>query len=338
MIDHTISMMLLPGYLIELKDTSVYTQNEPFNSFGRAYFIEQENDLIASNYDRPLNDVMIIDYTMQGRYTGKVFFFPWWDEDETYAVGDIVVHNAVDGYDPGNPIDRGPQTVTSKLFIAKSITTGDDPMTSGEWEFLSDPLTQCTAAPNKTLVTANILTSTIAGERQIVKISDYKYRINMPVGSTYHLSFFAISDLNNAIYEDDVVGPYEFDTKVLLNQDYPIDVIVVKIEEETSLAYNVVYEITGLINAVNHLIKMLYCIDNDEEDCRGITKREEEKARKDMTSIMALWFSLFFKINSSYSKAIYTSALTDHAVTLINEAKKEMKRLQHIVGSYDTGN
>lgn len=330
MITHEVSMIGLHDYFIEVRDTTQYIHPDLFVNYGRAYFVKHLTVLESWAYQTPFAEKYVFPYTKSGKYDADTFFFPWWKGTMSYLIGDIVCFDAIIGQEPGVPgVLSGPQIHQPRLFVTGINNTGDNPMSSGSWSFLSTDevlaYAQCNNAGNKQLVKTNIIVDLLIGERKIYKSDDYKFMVNLLDGGSYNVKIYNFNNLSVVLSEYNVEGSFEFDSRDVFGVQEPIGIMVVEVFDGLNTYFSTVFEITSLVNAVNKLMSMLYC-----KDCEFIKNKNTETQ---LTTMMALWFSILFKINHSYSKASYVGGISDNMDSLLTQVDKEMKMLEVIIKS-----
>lgn len=340
--NHKISMGVKRN-LISVLDTTNYTPEEPQKTFGRAYFITLNGSIVSSNLSSPMVSSHHYTYGVVGSYEAMVFFFPFWDAGTEYSTGDIVLANSFVGEIPGVLPDRGPAALAPRLFVANSdYVDGDIPATSLGWDYLDNDidnaLTQCNDSVDDlqgVLVTANVYADELFSA--VTKIADYVYQISTYLPEPMNVKYYTLEGYLKGTEikpSEPITDLIAFDTRVLLGHSN-MEIIVVEGERDNVKHYWIVYEVSQLVNNVNGLIKTLYCIDNPDIDCRGITPKTEEHARKSMTVLMTLYFSILYKLNHKHSKAVYIGTIGENALTLVSEASKELKRIQVTLNTID---
>jgi hypothetical protein len=331
-----LTMFVEDGKIV-LKDKTIYDDVES-SDYGRAFFIKYD-EIVHKAYKNPSHTETIFNYEFLGAYKGYIFVFPYYNSANSYTAGRILVRslwdNAVTPQDP-EPATGDFRKIPRLVIATDSIGEGETPETSENWSFLTDEdaYDDCKADTSAWEATAYIDSK---GEIDIVKIDDYRYEVSH--GREFMLDIFSLENPGVSLLDEKFQSDgkkYIIDTKVVLKEEDPYDILIVEIQDEVSAYYGIIYEITKLVKVVNHIILMLYCVDNPDEDCRGITMRDEEKKRSQMNSIIALYNSIFWKINSRYSQRVHVSEIQVKDMTITQEIKKEMRRLKIILDNYET--
>ncbi len=322
--------MFLNDSNIVLEDKSTYAGTH--EDFGRAFFIRYGEDTAYESYNPANLQQAYYTYENFGRHNGMMFLFPVYNPASSYSEDDIVAVTLwEDAEAPQDQPDskRGHTFILRLVRATEAVSPGQTPQGSDKWEFLDDAYTECLAAANGLGASAIL---DVDGEINIVKEDDYKYRISH--GKSFDLYVYSYENPDvELLSETNIDKTYTLDTKALLGDD-PYDILIVKIDDGSEY-YGIIYEITKLVRVVNDIVLTLYCVENEDVDCRDVTFRQKEFAAKQMGAIMVLYNSIFWKINNKYAKNIYIGSVTTPANTIIQEIQKEMRRLKVILDNYE---
>lgn len=165
----------------------------------------------------------------------------------------------------------------------------------------------------------------------INKTADYQYTITADAETELYISTF---DEYLSEEDTDMILLESGESQRIETTNYTdntCDVLIIKTITDSVDDYYVLFETTRLAEVVIDIMRVLCCIQTEEE-CNGVTHKDEEDARMYMTSIMTLFFSILFKINQV--SPMYNS-IGSKTLELLNDANREIKMINVMLDDYE---
>lgn len=322
----------------KIVDRTVYTEMEPKNYFGRAYFYKREGAVgHGSSLSNVQSESLYMEFSNDGIYRISMAIAPSYKPAGIYPEGSVVIGIATPGViDPGDPpIDYSLGIGEAKFYVALEDTPGPLTKNNAKWQeiqdvyaslaiFEADP--DCKVVWLDEIVDCNIFTVKRTACRifEVASTGSTQYRVDI-----YDFKGYLSGEAIYRFYPNWVGNKIVLDFNTIAPGDLS-NIYIVKFVNESDRSdfeHLVIYDLCRAMECQSRLILELLC--KECESCRP--SREEEFKRYSLNRMVALMSSIMMLIHQAEFMNIGDVNISDDRYTSIKEASIKLQQFLDLI-------